>query len=135
MSNVILHNKQDFKKMHKAGFLAWDLLERVSKMIVPGISTQEIDKFVASYTKQKGGRCAPLNYHGFPKSVCTSVNHVVCHGIPDSKCILTEGDIVNVDVTPILNGFHGDSSRTFCVGKVSVEAQKLVSISLEGSVG
>jgi methionyl aminopeptidase len=113
--------------MKKAGFLAWFLLEEVQKLIAPGISTQDIDDFIADLTKQKGGTSAPLNYCGFPKSVCTSVNEVVCHGIPDPKKILKNGDIINVDVTPLLGGYHGDSSRTFFVGdQVSQTAKNLV---------
>ncbi len=123
---IVLKSDAEITSMRKAGHFAWELLEKVEPLIRPGISTQEIDNFIASYTKERGGICAPLNYHGFPKSVCTSVNEVVCHGIPNRKHILREGDIINVDVTPIFDGFHGDSSRTYLVGeKVSPVARKL----------
>src|SRR5690606_26466742 len=85
--------------------------------IKPGISTEDINTLVHEHTLSKGAISAPLNYRGFPKSVCTSVNEVVCHGTPSRKQILKEGDIINVDVTPIVNGYHGDSSRTFYVGQ------------------
>ena len=118
--------------MRAAGHLAWELLEEVEKIIKPGLSTEEINTFIQTYTKQKGGVCAPLNYRGFPKSVCTSINEVVCHGIPSDKVILAEGDIINVDVTPILNGYHGDSSRTFFVGdQISDKARKLTQCAKE----
>ena len=103
--------------MKPAGLLAWTLLEEVEKLIKPGISTEDIDLFVREYTKKNNGISAPLNYKGYPKSCCTSINDVVCHGIPTASRILQEGDIINVDVTPIVNGYHGDSSRTFYVGK------------------
>ncbi len=112
--------------MKKAGLLAWELLDLVESFIKPGISTQDINNLVEEVTKKKGGRSAPLNYKGFPKSICTSINEVVCHGIPSPSVFLKEGDIINVDVTPIINNFHGDSSRTFFVGKVSENARRLV---------
>ena len=102
--------------MKPAGLLAWTLLEEVGKMIKPGITTEDINTFVSDFTKKNKGISAPLNYKGFPKSVCTSINEVVCHGIPSRNAKLKEGDIINVDVTPILNGYHGDSSRTYFVG-------------------
>ena len=102
--------------MKPAGLLAWKLLEEVEKIIKPGISTEDINTFVSDYTKKHKAISAPLNYKGFPKSVCTSINDVVCHGIPSPSAKLKEGDIINVDVTPILNGYHGDSSRTYYVG-------------------
>ena len=104
--------------MRPAGRLAWNLLEEVGKMIKPGLSTEEINTFVADFTRKNGVRSAPLNYKGFPKSVCTSINNVVCHGIPSPSEILKEGDIVNIDVTSRLNGYHGDTSKTFYVGEV-----------------
>lgn len=123
---IKIKTEKQIDEMLPACQLAFELLNEVEKIIEPGISTEEIDKFVSSYTKDKGAISAPLNYHGFPKSVCTSVNEVVCHGIPSPKKILKKGDIINVDVTPILNGYYGDSSRTFFVGEVSEEAKKLV---------
>ena len=107
------------------------ILDAVEKMIGPGVSTEEIDKLVYDMTTEMGGIPAPLNYDGFPKSVCTSVNEVVCHGIPSSDRILKEGDIVNVDVSTIYNGYFSDSSRMFCIGKVDEEKEKLVRVAKE----
>ncbi len=102
------------------------VLDHVAKNIRPGMSTGEIDRMVYELTTQMGGIPAPLNYEGFPKSVCTSINHQVCHGIPSDDDILQEGDIVNVDCSTILNGYFSDSSRMFCIGQVSEEKQRLV---------
>ena len=107
------------------------ILDAVEKMIGPGVSTEEIDKLVYDMTTEMGGIPAPLNYDGFPKSVCTSVNEVVCHGIPSFDRILKEGDIVNVDVSTIYNGYFSDSSRMFCIGKVDEEKEKLVRVAKE----
>lgn len=107
------------------------VLDAVEKMIGPGVSTEEIDKLVYDMTTKMGGIPAPLNYDGFPKSVCTSINEVVCHGIPSSDVILKEGDIVNVDVSTIYNGYFSDSSRMFCIGKVDAEKEKLVRVARE----
>jgi len=107
------------------------VLDAVEKMIGPGVSTEEIDKLVYDMTTEMGGIPAPLNYNGFPKSVCTSINEVVCHGIPSSDVILKEGDIVNVDVSTIYNGYFSDSSRMFCIGKVDAEKEKLVRVARE----
>lgn len=113
--------------MRPAGHLAWELLEEVGKIIKPGITTEDINTFIHKFTKERGAIPAPLNYKGFPKSVCTSINDVVCHGIPSKYATLKEGDIINVDVTPILGGYHGDSSRTYFVGKaVRDSARRLV---------
>ena len=121
----------EIDSMRPAGHFAWELLGEVEKIICPGISTQDIDDLVVELTSRRGARSAPFNYRGFPKSVCTSVNEVVCHGIPSSKKKLVAGDIINVDVTPIVGGFHGDSSRTFFVGPVSEKARRLVECSRE----
>ena len=107
------------------------VLDAVEKMIGPGVSTEEIDKLVYDMTIEMGGIPAPLNYDGFPKSVCTSINEVVCHGIPSADRILKEGDIVNVDVSTIYNGYFSDSSRMFCIGKVDAEKEKLVRVARE----
>ncbi|MEZ4743047.1 MAG: type I methionyl aminopeptidase [Bdellovibrionota bacterium] len=120
---IVLKSDKEIDAMRPAGQLAWELLEKVSEIIRPGITTEDINQFVHEYTAERGAISAPLNYRGFPKSVCTSVNEVVCHGIPSRKQILKEGDIINVDVTPIVDGYHGDSSRTFFVGNVSEEAR------------
>ena len=107
------------------------VLDAVEKMIGPGVSTEEIDKLVYDMTTEMGGIPASLNYDGFPKSVCTSINEVVCHGIPSADRILKEGDIVNVDVSTIYNGYFSDSSRMFCIGKVDAEKEKLVRVARE----
>ena len=107
------------------------VLDAVEKMIGPGVSTEEIDKLVYDMTTEMGGIPAPLNYDGFPKSVCTSINEVVCHGIPSADRTLKEGDIVNVDVSTIYNGYFSDSSRMFCIGKVDAEKEKLVRVARE----
>lgn len=104
------------------------VLDLVAQKIHPGMSTGEIDRIVHDETVRLGGIPAPLNYEGFPKSVCTSVNEQVCHGIPSDKIILKEGDIVNVDVSTIYNGYYSDSSRMFCIGDVSPEKKRLVEI-------
>jgi methionyl aminopeptidase len=117
--------------MRQAGRLAAELLEHLAKMVKPGISTLEINDEAERWTKARGARSAPLGYHGFPKSICTSVNEVICHGIPNAKQILQEGDIINIDVTPTLDGYHGDTSRTFFVGTPSPIAKKLVEVTEE----
>ena len=117
--------KEAFEKTKKAGEIAARALDEVSKIIKPGIQTDTIDKLCYEYIKDCGAYSAPLFYRGFPKSCCTSTNHIVCHGIPSEK-VLKEGDIVNVDVTAFKDGWHGDTSRTFEIGEVSVKAKKLV---------
>ena len=117
--------KEAFEKTKVAGSIAAGALDEVNKIIKPGISTEQIDKLCYEYINDHGAYSAPLFYRGFPKSCCTSTNHVVCHGIPYEK-ILKEGDIVNVDVTAFKNGWHGDTSRTFKAGHVSVKAEKLI---------
>lgn len=112
--------------MIAAGKLARELLDLAGTLIRPGISTAQLDTILSNYTWQHGGISAPLGYKGFPRSICTSVNDVMCHGIPSEDVILREGDIINVDVTPIVNGWHGDASRTFPVGVISDEAAKLI---------
>jgi methionyl aminopeptidase len=114
--------------MRRAGRLAAETLEAVGPLIVPGITTREIDEFVHRDTLRLGCIPAPLNYRGFPKSCCTSVNEVICHGIPSDR-ILRIGDIINVDVTHIYEGFHGDTSATFYVGEVSDSARHVTEVS------
>ena len=125
-NNIPIHSQNDFENMRLAGSLAALVLDSLYEKIVPGISTQEINDICHEIIVKNNAIPAPLNYKGFPKSICTSVNHVVCHGIPSEKKILSEGDIINVDVTPILDGYHGDTSKTFFVGKPSQIAKKLV---------
>ncbi|MDQ6976053.1 MAG: type I methionyl aminopeptidase [Mariprofundaceae bacterium] len=125
---IKLKTPEDVDAMRPACRLAADTLLMIEPYIRPGITTNKINQLVHDYTLAHGGIPAPLNYQGFPKSVCTSVNHVVCHGIPSDKKILN-GDIINIDVTTILNGWHGDTSRTFFVGDVKPFVKKLVNIS------
>ena len=117
--------------IQKSADLNTAVLDHVAAHIHAGMSTAEIDKLVYDYTTEHGGIPAPLNYQGFPKSVCTSVNEVVCHGIPSEDEILKDGDIVNVDVSTIYNGYFSDSSRMFCIGNVSPEKEKLVRVTKE----
>ncbi|CAA7614271.1 MULTISPECIES: type I methionyl aminopeptidase [Magnetospirillum] len=129
-SRIILHPRADFDAMHKAGKLAAETLDYITPFVQPGVTTAEIDRLCAEFIAARGAVSAPLNYRGFPRSICTSVNHVVCHGIPGDKR-LEDGDIVNIDVTPIVDGWHGDSSRMYYVGKVGIKARKLVEITYE----
>ena len=129
-NNIKLHTKSDFENMRKAGSLAADCLDYITEYVRPGVSTLELDQLCHEFQVSKGAVPAPLNYKGFPKSICTSVNHVVCHGIPSEK-VLSEGDIINIDVTPKLDGWHGDTSRMFYVGEVKLKARKLVEVTYE----
>ena len=122
--------KEAFEKTRIAGSIAAGALDEVSKIVKPGISTNEIDKTCYEYINDHKAYSAPLYYRGFPKSCCTSVNHVVCHGIPSEK-ILRDGDIMNVDVTAFKEGWHGDTSRMFKVGEISVKAEKLIQTTYE----
>ena len=117
--------KEPFEKTRVAGAIAAGALDEVAKIIKPGISTDKIDKVCYEFINDHKAYSAPLFYRGFPKSCCTSTNHVVCHGIPSDK-ILKEGDIVNVDVTAYKNGWHGDTSRMFKIGEISIKAEKLI---------
>ena len=118
---------ESFEKTKLAGSIASGALDEVNNIIKPGISTVEIDKLCYQFINDHKAFSAPLYYRGFPKSCCTSTNHVVCHGIPSEK-ILNDGDIVNVDVTAVKDGWHGDTSRMFIVGECSVKAKKLIKI-------
>ena len=122
--------KESFEKSRIAGSIASGALDEVTKIVKPGISTDEIDKICYEYINDHEAYSAPLFYRGFPKSCCTSTNHVVCHGIPSDK-ILKEGDIVNVDVTAYKDGWHGDTSRMFKIGQISVKAEKLINTTYE----
>ncbi len=127
MNKIKIKTEKEIGLMRESCRLAAEVLARAGELVKPGISTLEIDRFVHDYTVKNGAYPSPLNYHGFPKSVCTSVNHVVCHGIPNSQ-ILKEGDIINIDVTCYLNGYHGDTSKTYAVGKISSAAKKLMDV-------
>ena len=122
--------KESFEQIKIAGELASRTLDEITQYVKPGITTEKLDKICYEYIKDHGGYSAPLFYKGFPKSCCTSPNHVICHGIPSSK-YLNEGDILNIDVTAIVNGWHGDTSRMFFVGDVSVKSKNLVSATYE----
>ena len=122
--------KESFEKTRAAGAIAASALDQVAKIIKPGISTNKIDKLCYDFINDNNAYSAPLFYRGFPKSCCTSANHVVCHGIPSDK-ILKEGDIVNVDVTAYKDGWHGDTSRMFEIGKIPVKAKKLIETTYE----
>ena len=122
--------KEKFEKMKIAGKLAAKTLDMLTDEIKIGISTDKIDKLGYEYIKDNGGYSAPLYYRGFAKSLCTSLNHVICHGIPGDR-ILDEGDILNVDVTAIVDGFYGDTSRMYTIGKIPVKAQKLIDATYE----
>ncbi len=127
---IRLKQEEDITCIKKAGRLAVDILNHVEERTRPGITTDEINTMVEELTRKNNARSAPLNYHGFPKSVCTSVNNVICHGIPDGT-VLKDGDIVNVDVTPILDGYFADASKTFLVGSPGKDARKIVSVARE----
>ena len=127
----MLKTREQIEGIKESSVINIAVLDEVAKMIGPGVSTEEIDKLVYDVTTRMGGIPAPLNYEGFPKSVCTSINEVVCHGIPPPDRILQEGDIVNVDVSTIYKGYFSDSSRMFCIGKVSEEREKLVRVTKE----
>ena len=129
--SITLHGPEAFAGMRAAGKLAAETLDFIGPYVQPGVTTDEIDRLCEQFTRDQGGIPAPLGYKGFPKSVCTSVNHVVCHGIPGDRRLIN-GDIVNIDVTPIVDGWHGDSSRMYLVGdKVPLRARKLVDVTYE----
>ena len=125
---IIIKNSEQIEGIRKSSKLAAITLDYLSKFVKPGISTEKLNELGHKFIVDHGAIPAPLNYSGFPKSICTSINNVVCHGIPSSNEILKEGDIVNVDVTTILDGYYGDVSASFPVGKISGEAQKLIDI-------
>jgi len=123
--NIKQYSFEDFKKLKKAGEITAQALDFLSDKIKSGITTDFIDSIVVDFLRSKHATAAPLFYKGFPKSICTSVNHVVCHGIPSEK-VLQDGDIVNIDITSFIDGFHGDASRMYTVGEPSIKAQKLI---------
>lgn len=134
---IELHSEADFEAMRKAGQLAAETLDMITEHVVPGVTTEELDKLCHDFTTKNGAIPAPLGYGAgngrpaFPKSICTSINHVVCHGIPEERA-LREGDIVNIDTTCILDGWHGDTSRMYLVGdKIPVKARRLVDVTYD----
>ena len=127
---ITIHSEADFKKMRAAGKLAAEILDFIAPHVQVGVTTNELDKLCHDKIISEGAIPAPLNYKGFPKSICTSVNHVICHGIPDEE-ELGNGDIVNIDVTVILDGWHGDSSRMYFAGEPSIKAKRLCQVTYD----
>ena len=129
--NVVIKSPEEQDKMRVAGRLAADVLDMIGEYVKPGVKTGELDQICHKYiTETQHAIPAPLNYKGFPKSICTSVNHVVCHGIPGDR-VLKSGDVVNIDITVIKDGFHGDTSRMFYVGKPGVQVERLTLIAYD----
>jgi methionyl aminopeptidase len=128
---IKIHREEHFEGMRRAGRLAAETLDFITPHVVPGVTTGALDALCDAFIRDHGGISAPLNYRGFPRSICTSINHVVCHGIPADDKALKEGDIVNIDVTPIVDGWHGDSSRMYPVGAIKVKAQRLIDVTFE----
>ena len=127
----LLKTPEDIEGIKRSAAINVGVLDMVAERIAPGVTTAEVDHWIYDYTVEHGGIPADLNYEGFPKSVCTSINDVVCHGIPSERDVLREGDIVNVDCSTILDGYFSDSSRMFCIGEVSPERKKLVDVTRE----
>jgi methionyl aminopeptidase len=128
---ITIKTPEEQEKMRTAGRLAADVLDMIGDYVKPGVSTNELDQICHEFiTKEQEAIPAPLNYRGFPKSICTSVNHVVCHGIPGEKT-LKNGDAVNIDITVIKDGFHGDTSRMFFVGKPKIQAERLAAVAFD----
>jgi len=129
--NINIKTQEEQDKMRVAGRLAADVLDMIEDYVKPGVSTNKLDEICHKFIVEKQGATpAPLNYRGFPKSICTSVNHVVCHGIPSDK-ILKSGDSLNIDITVVKDGYHGDTSRMFFVGKPNIKAKRLSDITYE----
>ena len=131
IETIVILSQREIEKMRQAGSLAAKLLQHLEPLVKPGVSTLQLNDEAERWTLQHGAKSAPLGYKGFPKSICTSVNEVICHGIPNAKQILKDGDIINIDVTPIVEGYHGDTSKTFLVGNPSPTAQELVEVTQE----
>ncbi len=127
---IKIHKNEDFEKMREAGALAAKTLDYITEYVVPGVTTERLDDLCHEFITSQGAIPAPLNYKGFPKSICTSINHVVCHGIPSDKK-LKNGDVINIDVTVIVDGWHGDTSRMYYVGDVGVKQKRLVQVTYE----
>lgn len=128
---IILKSDAEIEAIEKSCRIAAATLKMIEPYVKPGVTTLELNDICHEYIAAQGAISAPLNYHGFPKSICTSVNEVVCHGIPSSKVKLKEGDIINIDITTIFEGYHGDVSKTFCVGAVKKQAKNLVQVTQE----
>ena len=129
---VSIKTPEEIGYMRVAGRLAAEVLEMIGPHVVPGVSTGELDRICHDYiVNVQKAIPAPLNYNGFPKSICTSVNHVICHGIPSDAKVLKEGDIINIDITVIKDGYHGDTSKMFAVGHIPAHADKLIRVTQE----
>ena len=128
---ISIKSSREIELMKATSSLAARTLEYIEQFVVPGVSTEKINQLCHDFITEHGAYPSPLNYHGFPKSVCTSLNEVICHGIPNQNEILKDGDILNIDVTTYLNKFHGDTNKTFLVGNVSAEVKKLVEITYQ----
>ena len=129
--SIKIHDSSDFEGMRKAGKLAAQTLDYVTDYVKPGVSTDDLNTLCHDFIIAHDAIPAPLNYRGFPKSICTSVNHVICHGIPSATKILQNGDILNIDVTVILDGWHGDTNRMYKVGKVGLLGSRLIDVTYE----
>lgn len=127
---ITIHTKEDFEGMRKAGKLAAEILDRISEEVHPGVTTNALNDLCHQWITEAGAVPAPLNYKGFPKSICTSLNHVICHGIPNDKP-LKSGDVLNIDVTVIVDGWYGDTSRMFWVGEVPIKAKRLTQVTYD----
>jgi methionyl aminopeptidase len=128
--SIIIHKEEDFAKMREAGRLAAEILDYIGDFVKVGVTTNELNDLCHNKIIENGAIPAPLNYKGFPKSICTSINHVICHGIPSDKK-LKNGDMINIDVTVILDGWHGDTSRIYYAGKPTIKAQRLCATTYE----
>ncbi|WP_343559926.1 type I methionyl aminopeptidase [Kiloniella sp. b19] len=129
--SFITYDEAGFEGMRRAGRLAAETLDYITPFVKPGVSTGELNDLCHAFITEHGATPAPLNYKGFPKSVCISINHVVCHGIPDEGRILKDGDSLNIDVTVILDGWHGDTSRMFFAGKPTIKAKRLATVTYD----
>ena len=127
---ITIHKKDDFAKMRVAGKLAAETLDFITEYVNPGVTTDHLNSLCHDFITERGAIPAPLNYKGFPKSICTSINHVVCHGIPSEK-VLKNGDIINIDVTVLVDGWHGDTSRMYYVGEVAVKPKRLIQVTYD----
>ncbi|MDX2049590.1 MAG: type I methionyl aminopeptidase [Rickettsiaceae bacterium] len=128
--SITIHQSEDYAFMRKAGAIASKTLDYITKFVSPGVTTNHLNDLCHEYIISHGATPAPLNYKGFPKSICTSINHVVCHGIPNDKP-LKNGDILNIDVTVIYEGWHGDTSRMYFVGEVGIKPRRLVNVTYD----
>lgn len=127
---IIIHRAEDFEPMRAAGRLAAQTLDMITEFVVPGVTTERLDQLCHDFIMDHGATPSPLNYKGYPKSICTSINHVVCHGIPGDRK-LVDGDIVNIDVTVTLNGWFGDTSRMYVAGTPTTKAKRLIEVTYE----